>query len=157
MAHINEHPKFRSGANTAVAAVRRGRVLSAHWLQGRAGKRHSQCDNSEKGNLFDDHDHNCAGAAASRPNRRFVETPRSLCTCFLALYKTKMTRRSHKRTSNGRNVRKDWRPVLACQFAWLSVVGGYKSKGVCDQRFAVFHATLSHIDDALGDDLAHGT
>ena len=47
--------------------------------------------------------------------------------------------------------------VLFCQFARFLVVSGYKSKGVCHQRFAVLHATLGHFHDAFGNYLAHGT
>ena len=47
------------------------------------------------------------------------------------------------------------KPCSFCQFAWLFVVGGYKSKGICDERFAVFHATLGHFHDTFGNDLAH--
>ena len=42
-----------------------------------------------------------------------VETPRSLCTCFLAVVQTNMPRWSHKRASNGRNVRERFEELLA--------------------------------------------
>jgi hypothetical protein len=33
-------------------------------------------------------DHNCTGAAASQPNRGFLESPHALCTCLLAVVQT---------------------------------------------------------------------
>ena len=85
VAHINEHPKFGSRAPTAVAAVLGGRVLGAHRLPSCTGKHHGQRDNSKKGDLVDGHGSKLCDAAVSRPTRRFMETPRTLCTCFLAV------------------------------------------------------------------------
>jgi hypothetical protein len=116
VAHINEHPKCRSRATAAVPAVQRYGVLSAHRLPSRTGKHHGQCENSMKGSLVDGHGSKLCDAAASRLTRRFVETPRSLCTCFFAVVQTNMTRRSPRRRSKGRNVRDDRGAVLVCQF-----------------------------------------
>jgi hypothetical protein len=44
-----------------------------------------------------------------------------------------------------------------CRFARFLVVGGYKTQGVCHERFTVLHATLGHFHDAFGNYLAHGT
>ena len=50
-------------------------------------------------------DQNCATPRFRGQRDALVETPRSLCTCFLAVVQTNMPRWSHKRASNGRNVR----------------------------------------------------
>ena len=47
--------------------------------------------------------------------------------------------------------------MLFCQYPSFFVVGGYKSKSVGYQRFAILHATLGHFHDAFGNDLAHST
>ena len=39
--------------------------------------------------------------------------------------------------------------VILYQFARFFVVSGYKTHGVCHQRFTVLHATLGHFHDAL--------
>ena len=54
-------------------------------------------------------DQNCATPRFRGQRDALVQTPHSLCTCFLAVVQTNMPRWSHKRASNGRNVGDDLR------------------------------------------------
>src|ERR1700722_692201 len=94
VANINENAKRRSRATIAVSRVLRCSVLGAHRLPSHAGKHRGQSDNSKKGNPVDGHGSKLCDAAVSRTKRRFVETPRCLCTCFLAVAQTNITRQS---------------------------------------------------------------
>jgi hypothetical protein len=56
IAHINEHPKLRTRAITAVAGLRCWSLIGAHGLQGGANKDHREDDHLDKCNLADDHE-----------------------------------------------------------------------------------------------------
>ena len=88
VADINEHAKCRSRATAAVAGVLRYGVLSTHRLPACAGKDHGECDNSDKRNLVKNHGSQLSPCCGFAAQRCFVETPRALCTCLLAVVQT---------------------------------------------------------------------
>jgi hypothetical protein len=75
------------GRIAVLAAVLRCRVLSARKLPGGASKQAS-ATSRRKLPLLTIIDHNSAGAAASQPNRGFLESPHALCTCLPAVVQT---------------------------------------------------------------------
>ena len=74
-------------------------------------------------------DHNCADAAALQPNRHFLESPHAF---FIPVGLPSYKQYDPTAPLGIKGYQDDWWAMLFCQFAWLFVVGGYKSKGVCN-------------------------